>query len=195
MKIYFAGPLFTPYVREFISKHAQILRDNGIDPFVPHENFKPTVSPAAIDLLLKRGLLTSKDLENRSAVDLISDLVYKGRVTREELGLPAVTPEVVFDRDYEGLSSANAVVALLDGTQVDDGTACEIGIFCGLMRKDPTKKGIVGFMTDFRGLRKARRGWGINLFVLGGIEECGVIYDEFTDVVRQLRVWKTELSI
>lgn len=194
MKIYFAGPLFTPYVREFISRHAQILRDNGIDPFVPHESFRPSTTPAAINLLLQRGLVTREVLAQRSAADVISDLIYKGRVTREELGLPAVTPEIVFDRDYEGLSSANAVVALLDGTQVDDGTACEIGIFCGLMRKDPSKKGIVGFMTDFRGLRRAKRGWGINLFVLGVIEECGMIYDEFSDVVRQLKTWKAELE-
>ena len=43
MKIYFAGPLFTPYVRQFISEHAQILRENNIGPFVPHESFMPMV--------------------------------------------------------------------------------------------------------------------------------------------------------
>lgn len=194
MKIYFAGPLFTPYVREFISRHAQILRDNGIEPFVPHESFRPSVTPEVLNRLQQRGLVTAADMAHGTAVDLIADLIYKGRVTREELGLPPTSPEVVFDKDYEGLSSANAVVALLDGTQVDDGTACEIGIFCGLMRKDPTKKGIVGFVTDFRGLRRAKRGWGINLFVLGVIEECGMIYDEFSDVVRQLKTWQAELE-
>ena len=52
MKIYFAGPLFTPYVRDFISRHAQNLRDNGIDPFVPHESFKPKVTPEMASALV-----------------------------------------------------------------------------------------------------------------------------------------------
>ena len=37
MKIYFAGPLFTPYERDYISACARVLREHGIDPFVPHE--------------------------------------------------------------------------------------------------------------------------------------------------------------
>ncbi|HUT15334.1 MAG TPA: nucleoside 2-deoxyribosyltransferase [Anaerolineae bacterium] len=192
MKIYFAGPLFTPYVRDFISQHAQILRDNGIDPFVPHESFKPEVSPEILESLVQKGLITQEALEKQSATDLVLTLVRKGRVKREELGLPPVTPEVIFEKDMVGVASANAVVALLDGTQVDDGTACEIGIFCGLMRTDPAKKGIIGFMTDSRGLRRADHSHGINLFVLGAIEECGMILDDFQDVIKQLQIWEAE---
>jgi len=193
MKIYFAGPLFTPYVRDFISQQAQILRDNGIDPFVPHESFIPQVSPEMVESLVRKELLSPEALEQRSAVELVVELMRKGKVTREELGLPPVTAEIIFNKDMEGVAAANAVVALLDGTQVDDGTACEIGIFYGLMRQDPTKKGVVGFMTDFRGLRRADRGYGINLFVLGVIEECGMIFDKFDDVVKQLKAWEREL--
>ena len=36
---------------------------------------------------------------------------------------------------------------------VDDGTACEIGIFYALMQADPSKKGILGLLTDLRGTR------------------------------------------
>jgi nucleoside 2-deoxyribosyltransferase len=85
------------------------------------------------------------------------------------------------------------VVALLDGTQVDDGTACEIGIFYGLLREDPYKKGIAGFMTDSRGLRRIEHGYGLNLFVLGVIEECGKVFSDFEDVVDQLKAWDAEL--
>jgi nucleoside 2-deoxyribosyltransferase len=194
MKIYFAGPLFTPYVQNFISQHAQVLRDNGIDPFVPHESFNPDVPPEMVESLLQKGLLTRQGLEQRSAPELVVELLRKGKATREELSLPPVTPEFVFDKDMEGVSGANAVVALLDGTQVDDGTACEIGIFYGLMRQDPTKKGIAAFMTDFRGLRRKERGFGLNLFVLGVIEECGQIFDDFGDVVKQLQQWEQELQ-
>ena len=193
MKIYFAGPLFTPYVRDFISKHAQMLRDSGIDPFVPHESFKPEVTPEILESLVQKGLISQEALEKQSATDLVSTLVRKGRVKREELGLPPLTPEVIFEKDMVGVASAHAVVALLDGTQVDDGPACEIGIFCGLTHTDPTKKGIIGFMTDSRGLRRADHGHGINLFVLGAIEECGMIMNDFQDVIQQLQIWETEL--
>jgi len=181
MKIYFAGPLFTPYVREFISKHAQVLRENGIDPFVPHESFKVDVPPAVLDSLVQSGHLTRERVQGENPSWLVQELVRAGRVRREELGLPPVTPATIFAADYAGLSSANAVLALLDGTQVDDGTACEIGIFYGLMRSDPNKKGM------------AERGWGLNLFTLGVILECGAIFNNFEDTLAQLKAWDAEL--
>ena len=49
---------------------------------------------------------------------------------------------------------------------VDDGTACEIGIFYALMQSDPTKKGIVGLLTDLRSTL-GHEGHGLNLFVAG----------------------------
>jgi nucleoside 2-deoxyribosyltransferase len=193
MKIYFAGPLFTPYVRDFISHHAQILRDHEIDPFVPHESFNPRITPLVQKVMLEKGLLTRDELQSASAPALVSECMRQGQVTRDELGLPPMTPIGVFERDMEGVSSANAVLALLDGTQVDDGTACEIGIFYGLSRNDPTKKGVAALMTDFRGVRRAQQGWGINLFVLGAIEENGKIFDNFDDALRQLKAWDKEL--
>jgi nucleoside 2-deoxyribosyltransferase len=194
MKIYFAGPLFTPYVRDFISKHAQILRDNGIDPFVPHESFNPEVTADMVDLLLGKGLLTEEQLDKQPAAELVVNLMRTGRVKPQELGLPRLGPETIFDKDMEGVSSANAVVALLDGTQVDDGTACEIGIFYGLSRRDPTKKGIAAFTTDSRGVRKPEHGYGINMFVLGVIDEIGQVFVDFDDVVEQLKQWERELQ-
>ena len=194
MKIYFAGPLFTPYVRDFISQHAQILRDKGIDPFVPHESFNPEVTPEMVDLLVEKGLLTPQQLEDRPAGELVVELMRGGKVKPQDLGLPRFGPEDVFDKDMEGLGGANAVVALLDGTQVDDGTACEIGIFYGLSRTDRTKKGIAGFITDSRGVRKPEHGFGINLFVLGTLEEIGTVFTDFQDVVKQLKQWERELQ-
>ena len=49
---------------------------------------------------------------------------------------------------------------------VDDGTACEIGIFYALMQSDPAKKGIVGLLTDLRSTL-GHEGHGLNLFVQG----------------------------
>lgn len=192
MKIYFAGPLFTPYVRDFIEEHAEVLRQNGIEPFVPHENAIKYITPEKIEHLVSQGVVSRADLSGNSEARAVLKLLREGKVTREDLGIPEYSAKNVFDADYEGLAPADAVLAILDGTQIDDGTACEIGIFYGLMLKDPSKKGIVGLMTDSRGARKKETGYGLNMFVLGVLEECGPIYDNFEDALSQLKTWAAE---
>ena len=96
MRVYFAGPLFTPYERSFIDECAARLRAEGIDVFVPHEN-----------------ALAGGDM----------------------------SAATIFAKDWQGLSEADAVVAVLDGPMVDDGTACEIGIFYALMQSDSNEEG------------------------------------------------------
>jgi nucleoside 2-deoxyribosyltransferase len=126
MRIYFAGPLFTPYERGYIDDCAAVLRSDGFEVFVPHEH---------------------------------------------ELAQSDTTPGWIFAKDMGGLGAANAVLALIDGPVVDDGTACEIGIFYALMQTDPAKKGVVGLLTDLRGARGESS--GLNLFVEGCIEATG----------------------
>ena len=53
----------------------------------------------------------------------------------------------IFSRCKEHLDDADMVIARLDGPQVDDGTAWEIGYFYAKM--SPEKK-IIGIRTDFR---------------------------------------------
>lgn len=126
MRIYFAGPLFTPYERSYMDECAAELRAEGYEVFVPHEH---------------------------------------------ELAQSDTTPEWIFSKDMEGLAASNVVLALLDGPMIDDGTACEIGIFYAQMQSDTTKKGIVGLLTDLRGLRGEST--GLNLFVEGCIKATG----------------------
>jgi hypothetical protein len=144
VRIYFAGPLFTPYERGYIDECAARLRAEDFDVFVPHEH---------------------------------------------ELAQSDTTPEWIFAKDMEGLGPANAVLALLDGPMVDDGTACEIGIFYGLQQSDPTKKGIVGLLTDLRGTRGESS--GVNLFVEGCIEASGgEIVGDLDAALAILRGWQ-----
>jgi hypothetical protein len=89
----------------------------------------------------------------------------------------------------DGLGPANAVLALLDGPMIDDGTACEIGIFYALMQTDPTKKGILGLLTDLRSTL-GHEGHGVNLFVLGCIEAAGKVCDSMDDVSAALAAWR-----
>jgi|SRR5262245_12204291 len=144
MRIYFAGPLFTPYERGYIDDCAARLRDEGFDVFVPHEH---------------------------------------------ELAELTTSPDEIFAKDWQGLEPADAVLALLDGPIVDDGTACEIGIFYALMQSNPEKRGIIGLLTDLRGTRGESN--GLNLFVEGCIRASGgEIVHDLDDAVVLLRTWK-----
>ncbi|MEI7844876.1 MAG: nucleoside 2-deoxyribosyltransferase [Chloroflexota bacterium] len=195
MKIYFAGPLFTPYVRRFIAEQASILRANGMEVFVPHENTFGTISMERVQALQNQGVLPADDSARAAlvAVRMLKDGILK----REDLGLATIDAQTVFEVDYAGLSSADAVLAILDGTQLDDGTACEIGIFMNLMRINSAsrKKGIVGLITDSRGIGKKKNGYGLNFFILGILEEHGVIVDNFEDALQQLLKWDAELKV
>jgi nucleoside 2-deoxyribosyltransferase-like protein len=104
--------------------------------------------------------------------------------------LADVTVEAVYRIDTEGLRSADALVAWLDGAMVDDGTACEIGMFAELARSQSERyRGIVGIATDLRLERRRQQGvvgGGMNLFVSGAIESCGKIVYAVDDVVAAL---------
>src|ERR1700745_945149 len=81
------------------------------------------------------------------------------------------TAEKIFAVDAEGVETADAMLALLDGPSVDDGTACEIGLFHGLKQRDPERKGVVGLLTDLRAERQGEV--ALNLFVRGCIDPSG----------------------
>jgi nucleoside 2-deoxyribosyltransferase len=144
VRVYFAGPLFTPHERSYIDECAARLRSEGIEVFVPHEN---------------------------------------------ALAAGDTSPATIFQKDWDGLVTADAVVALLDGPLVDDGTACEIGIFYALMQSDPAKKGIVGLLTDLRSTL-GHEGHELNLFVEGCIDAGGTIVGSVDEVVEVLDGWR-----
>jgi hypothetical protein len=144
LKVYFAGPLFTPYERSFIDECAAALRADGFEVFVPHEHE------------LAAGV--------------------------------AITAAGIFATDRSGIERSDAMLAILDGPSVDDGTACEIGMFHALMQSDPSKKGIVGLLTDIRGMRGEST--GINLFVQGAIEDVGRIVASIEEARDVLKAWR-----
>lgn len=144
LRIYFAGPLFTPYERSFIDECATALRADGFEVFVPHEH----------------ELATGDH----------------------------VTAAAIFAQDRAGIEGADAMLAILDGPSVDDGTACEIGMFHALMQSDPSKKGVVGLLTDMRGLRGEST--GLNFLVQGVIEDVGRIVGSFEEARDVLRAWR-----
>jgi hypothetical protein len=146
MKLYIAGPLFTPGEREYLDRLAERLSASGHECFVPHQQ---QIDP-----------------------------------------LDAPT---VFAVDSAGLRDAEAVVAWLDGPMVDDGTACEIGVFSELIRMAPDRyRGIIGLATDWRAWRRRDRGMsdgGLNLFVGGAILAFGRLAWSIEDVEDTLLEW------
>lgn len=112
-------------------------------------------------------------------------------VPHEHFGeAPEPTADAIYGIDTEGLRSCEALVAWLDGPMVDDGTACEIGMFAELCRSGAPYRGIVGIATDLRLERRRERevaGGGMNLFVAGAIESCGRIVHDVDEAVSALR--------
>lgn len=107
--------------------------------------------------------------------------------------LQELTPAEVFRVDSAGVRSANALVAWLDGPMVDDGTACEIGMFAALAASgDPRYRGIVAIVTDLRLERRrgVAPGDGMNLFVTGAIASCGRVCWSVDEAVETLRAWR-----
>ena len=101
-----------------------------------------------------------------------------------------VTAEAVFAVDAGGVESADAVLAVLDGPSVDDGTACEIGLFHGLQQRDPERKGVVGLLTDVRAERRGE--FATNLFVRGCVEASGgAVVDSLDDALALLEGWRS----
>lgn len=84
MRIYLAGPLYTPGERWYLEQVADQLKRAGHSVFVPH---------------LDIGLSTGQTAE----------------------------PGFYFRGDIGGLNTADAVAAVLNGTDVDSGTAFEMG--------------------------------------------------------------------
>ena len=146
MKLYIAGPLFTPGEREYLEQLANRLERAGHECFVPH---RETIEP-----------------------------------------FDAAT---IFAVDSAGLHGAEAIVAWLDGPMIDDGTACEIGIFSELVRTQPDRyRGIVGLATDWRVWRRRDAGLtdgGLNFFVGGAILKYGKLVWTIDDVVAALDTW------
>ncbi|MCR5814358.1 MAG: nucleoside 2-deoxyribosyltransferase [Desulfovibrio sp.] len=89
--------------------------------------------------------------------------------TQEEIkAWGADAPKNIMDRDRAAIDACDVVVALLDGTQVDDGTAWEIGYAYA------KGKPIVGIRTDFRNAGDTEHGQ-VNAMIEGSC--VGIVRD------------------
>jgi nucleoside 2-deoxyribosyltransferase len=92
-----------------------------------------------------KGLLLEQALQRGQAVEIVWPYEL---ITPEEIAALGVGSRAeIFRRCKTELDRTDVLIALLDGTQVDDGTAWEIGYFFATKAAEAT---IVGIRTDFR---------------------------------------------
>lgn len=91
-------------------------------------------------------------------------------------------PRRVFEIDRNGIDAADVVVAIMDGTQVDDGTAWECGYAYA------TGKPIIGLRTDFR---KVGDGDGqVNLMLQESAVAVVTTLDEVKSLLYEIAIGK-----
>jgi hypothetical protein len=95
----------------------------------------------------------------------------------------------VFVNDYEALCWANVLIVMIDGPQIDDGSAVEIGIFCEQMLSGKDKKGIFGLSSDMRVGPHALPGEmkQLNFFAAGAIYRAGDIHSRIDEIIERLK--------
>ena len=102
-----------------------------------------------------------------------------------DLGVASQSRPDMFRRDKAALDESDAVIAMLDGPDVDAGTAVEIGY------ADAKNKPVFGILTDWRYWKGDRRieGKPLNNMVWGVCKEGRSIYKSFYDprLIRELK--------
>jgi nucleoside 2-deoxyribosyltransferase len=88
----------------------------------------------------------------------------------------------IFSRCKSHLDDADIVIALLDGPQVDDGTAWEIGYFYA--KKSPEQK-IIGIRTDFHRARESE-GAVVNAMIEGACDRIVRSREELLEMASHL---------
>ena len=101
--------------------------------------------------------------------------------TQEEIdSFCADAAKKIMERDRAAIDACDVVVALLDGTQVDDGTAWEIGYAYA------KGKPVVGIRTDFRNAGDTTHG-RVNAMIEGS---CVGIAGDFAGVLKLMQKMK-----
>lgn len=81
----------------------------------------------------------------------------------------------IFEGDLRYIRNSDFVLALLDGSDIDSGTAAELGIAFSL------KKSIFGLKTDYK-----RRGFVINNMIWGILEKGERLYIKKDEILKEI---------
>lgn len=136
----------------------------------------PLFSQAERDFLVRM----TDELSRATELDPIADFFLPHR-DAGDIGVAGSRTDI-FSEDLRRLDKASVVVALLDGADVDSGTAVEIGYAYAKGKK------IFGLLTDFRA-HPVRQGTSakINNMIWGACEEGRTIFGSLDDLAEALR--------
>lgn len=98
----------------------------------------------------------------------------------EELGDEARCE--VFERCRSHLVDTDVLVAILDGSQVDDGTAWEMGYYYAIR---PEGSWIVGIRTDYRYAGEFKNSL-VNAMIECSCDRIALSIDQFVDTLREI---------
>jgi nucleoside 2-deoxyribosyltransferase len=137
----------------------------------------PLFSQAERDFLIRM----TEELSRATGLDPIADFFLPHR-DAGDVGVLGTRVDI-FSKDLIMLDKASIVVALLDGPDVDSGTAIEIGYAFAKRKK------VFGLLTDFRAYSKrGKEPSKINNMVWGVCEKGQTIFrslDEVAEAVKQ----------
>ncbi|MEO5358034.1 MAG: nucleoside 2-deoxyribosyltransferase [Nitrospirae bacterium YQR-1] len=103
-------------------------------------------------------------------------------LTKEIAALGENAKYEIFNRCRRHLDDVDILVAILDGSQVDDGTAWEVGYFS---KSKGQRQKIIGIRTDVR-----NAGEGVSSTVNAMIEcSCDKIVDSIEKLLKTLYIW------
>lgn len=155
MKIYLASPLgFAEATREFMERIELRLIDAGFE----------VINPWKISATAGKEILEINNLEN----------LYQRIKKLQEIN------KVIGRTNENAIKECDAIFAVLDGVDVDSGTASEIGYGYGIGKK------IFGYRGDFR-LSADNLGSIVNLQVQYWIENSGGFIITTIDDIRKIK--------
>ena len=117
----------------------------------------------------------------KKLVDAGYEVMWPGEFfTQEDIdSFGADAPKRIMEKDRAAIDACDVVVALLDGPQVDDGTAWEIGYTYA------KSKPVVGIRTDFRNAGDTTHG-RVNAMIEGSCVGIAKTFDEVFLLLRDI---------
>ena len=137
MKIYFAAPLNTPHERAYVRECAEKMRQTGFDVYVGEDAY----------------------IDHQPAFEVTADVDGKAIYSDENKAVRlAKSPfaREVFLTNYAQLAEANLLVALLDGSQVNDRVAVGVveRVHQGFEPFRGVQSNLAPYMTTHQGLSR-----------------------------------------
>lgn len=89
----------------------------------------------------------------------------------------------IYDKNIENLNNCDIMIAILDGKDVDSGTAFEIGYF------ESQNKLVMGLLTDKRSYEDGNLNLKLNIMIFGSLSYGDLVFDNIDDLISELNYY------